>query len=399
MKCNKVILIVGAGFGQIPAIEKSKSLGFKVVVIDRNPNAQGMKMADYSYAIDVVDKEKALEIAKKHKVNGVMTMQSDLPVPTIGYLNDKLNLNGVSEEVALNCSNKINTREKLLTEKCSQPNFRIVSTIYEASNACREIGFPCVIKAPDSSGSRGVVKVKSEQEISDAYTEAFKYTNGKEILVEEYIEGLEFGAQTFSVNGTCEKVLLHSDILSSPPYMIPVGHSFPFEDLLEKDRLRCIEDVKKAVESLGIFEGPANVDFILDKNTKRVKILEVGARIGATCLPELVHFHTGIDWVEQTILNSLGEKVNLEVKKNVPVTAIIFEADKDGVLQGYEFPNDKVLLKELVEYEITANLGDPVRILRKGTDRIGKVICKGETVSDSIDNCLNFIEKTKIEIN
>src|SRR5690606_20522239 len=188
----------------------------------------------------------------------------------------------------------------------------------------------------DSSGSRGVIKVNSIEEVSAAFTEALSFSRGEEILVEEFIEGLEFGAQTFSVEGHCELVLLHNDTMSNPPYMIPIGHSFPFEQISEDKCINAIEDIKKAVESLGINDGPANVDLILDKKNNKVKVIEVGARIGATCLPELVKYHTGIDWVEATIKSALGEKVNLAIQKEEPVAAIIIESPNDGLYQGYE---------------------------------------------------------------
>lgn len=395
---NKNILIVGAGFGQVPAIKKAKELGLTVITIDKNPNAIGMSMADFSYDVDIIDKEKSLEIAKKHCVNGVITMQSDLPVPTIGYINDNLGLKGASFEVANVCSNKMKTRRRLKIKNTLQPIFKIVSDEEEAKMACEEIGFPCVIKAPDSSGSRGITKVIGEDEISNAVRESFKHSRKAQIIVEEYINGLEFGAQTFSVDGTCKLVLLHSDSLSPPPYMIPIGHSFPFLGLSEKETNIAIEDIKQAIDVLGIKNGPANVDFILDEKTRRIKILEVGARIGATCLPELIQYHTGIDWIEQTILNSISEETNLEIMHNIPVSAFIIEAPKDGILENYEFPKSYIQNKNLLEYEITVSKGDSVFKLRKGTDRIGKVIFKGDTVAESEKQCVNFLKAIRFDI-
>ena len=55
-----------------------------VIVIDKNPNAIGMKKADIAFAIDVLDKEKAIDIDKRYNIDGVITTQTDLPVPTIG---------------------------------------------------------------------------------------------------------------------------------------------------------------------------------------------------------------------------------------------------------------------------------------------------------------------------
>jgi len=379
---KKKLLIVGAGFGQLPAIETAKKMGVTTIVVDKNPNAIGAALADRFYEVDIIDKEAVLKVAQENAVSGIMTMQSDLPVPTIGYVNDIMGLKGVSFEVANYCSNKLETRKRLKEKSAAQPNFEIISTLVQAKDAANSIGYPCVVKAPDSSGSRGITKVNSEVEVEAAYNEAFKYSRESAILVEEFIEGLEFGAQTFSVNGECKIVLLHGDTLSEPPYMIPIGHSFPFELLSNEEIQIAINDIKEAVNALGIINGPSNVDLILDKNTNRVKIIEIGARIGATCLPELVFHHTGIDWVKQTILNAMNEEVDLEPKKNQPVAALIIESPKDGKFDSYFFENENDQ-NDLIEFEITVKKGDEVNVLRKGTDRIGKILVYGKSVENA----------------
>ena len=47
-------MIVGAGFGQLPAILTAREMGLKVVAIDKNPDALGMKYTDIALSIDVV---------------------------------------------------------------------------------------------------------------------------------------------------------------------------------------------------------------------------------------------------------------------------------------------------------------------------------------------------------
>lgn len=389
-------MILGAGFGQLPAIQTAKMMGLEVICIDRDARAPGMQLADYAYEIDVVDLEGALKIATKHKVDGAMTMQSDYPVPTIGFINDRLGLTGVSFQTAVDCSNKIATRRKLELMNCQQPSFMIVESAEQAKKSSLEIGFPCVIKAPDSSGSRGVVKVKSLKEVEDAFFEALKYTKGNEILVEEYIAGLEFGAQTFSILGTCEPLLLHNDMLSPPPYMIPIGHSFPFKYLSNQEVKQAREDIRKAIQALGIKDGPANVDLILDSRDKRVKIIEIGARIGATCLPELVKYHTGIDWVQAAILSAIGECPNLNITREQNVAAMIVYSTKDGIFGGYD--STAIINSSILDFEITVGIGNRVSKLRKGTDRIGKIICTGNNVNEAEKSVEKIFKGLKLSI-
>ncbi|MGE8377170.1 MAG: ATP-grasp domain-containing protein [Sphingobacterium sp.] len=391
---KKTLLIIGAGYGQLPAIHTAKKMGLIVIVVDKNPDAIGMKYADIACVVDVVDKEGVLAVAKKYNVNGVVTMQSDLPVPTIGFINDSLNLSGVSFDVANFCSNKIETRKLLKKKNAAQPQFEFVESLNEAMSAVGNIGFPCIIKAPDSSGSRGVTKVNILEDVNAAYQEALKWSRGRTIIVEEFIEGLEFGAQTFSINGKCECVLLHNDTMSNPPFMIPIGHSFPFVHLNETDSAIAINDIKNAVDALGIQDGPANVDLILDKRNNRIKVIEIGARIGATCLPELVWHYSGIDWVEQTILSSLGEKVDLTVQKKQPVAALIIESPKDGKFINYKFPFEEI--NEIKEFEITVSEGEDVSQLRKGTDRIGKILVYGKDPIHAEERASFYREKVEI---
>jgi biotin carboxylase len=230
-----------------------------------------------------------------------------------------------------------------------------------------------------------------DQNVETAFIEALSYSRGKEILVEEYIEGLEFGAQTFSVDGECKVVLLHNDILSPPPHMIPVGHSFPFKYLNKTERDLAVSDIQKAVLALGIKNGPSNVDLILDKKDNRIKIIEIGARIGATCLPELVQYYTGIDWVAASIKSAMGEVPDLEINKEQAVAAFILESPKDGKLVSFEIPESD--LPGLLELEITATQGEVVSRLRKGTDRIGKVICKGVSADDAENRVLTTLQR------
>ena len=48
---DKNILIIGAGFLQVPAIKIANELGLTTIVTDYNENAPGMKIADYPIVV------------------------------------------------------------------------------------------------------------------------------------------------------------------------------------------------------------------------------------------------------------------------------------------------------------------------------------------------------------
>ena len=43
---DKTIMIIGAVFSQLLGIKTAREMDLRVIVIDRNPNAPGMKIAD-----------------------------------------------------------------------------------------------------------------------------------------------------------------------------------------------------------------------------------------------------------------------------------------------------------------------------------------------------------------
>ena len=380
---GKRLLIVGAGLGQLPAILAAKKLGIESIVVDKNPDAAGMYLADKSYVVDIVDIPKVLDVAKLEKINGTMTMQSDVGMPTVGALNDAFGLHGVTREVANRCSNKISMRCCFEAADVSQPKFIVVDDIDSAINAVKKLNFPCVFKSPDSSGSRGIVKVSELKDVDAAFKEARKYTSGAELIVEEFIAGIEVGAQAFSDNGRCDLVLIHDDMISPPPYMIPVGHAFPAtldSEVLKTTALAC----RRSVEALGIEDGPSNIDIIIGHDGVP-RIIEVGARIGATCLPELVLYHTGIDWTESAVLSAIGVSPSLIPSKSSACAAFILESPKNGVFRGATFPDSFKSNPDILEWEITAKMGEIVSVLKKGTDRIGKIIVAGQNTSGAIE--------------
>ena len=377
------LLVVGAGRGQIPAIEAAQGLGLRVVVVDRDPSAPGMTLADQGLVVDVTDIDGVVRVARDFGVRGALTMQSDLPVEAVGAVNDALGLRGVTADVAYRCSNKVAMRQRFAAAGIPQPRFERVRSLSDAIDACNKIGYPCVVKAPDSSGSRGVARVESASDVSAAFREARDIARDQTLIVEEFIAGVEFGAQTFSLRGTCVAVHIHDDEVSDPPHMVPVFHAYPSE--FPDGVVQHAESViASAIEALGVSDGPANVDAILGVDGL-VRIIEVGARIGATCLPELTAHHTGIDWVSQAVLAAMGEAVTIGSNAERPAAAYILASPNDGVLLDWSAPAALLADWRLLEWEVTAERGQHVSALKKGTDRIGKVVTTGVNRFDCVE--------------
>lgn len=87
-------------------------------------------------------------------------------------------------ESILRCTNKVYLAELLDRHRVPTPRTEIISADNAASAALR-IGFPCVVKQPDSSFSLGVVKADTEREFSRHLDRLFKVS--ELLIVQEFL--------------------------------------------------------------------------------------------------------------------------------------------------------------------------------------------------------------------
>ena len=67
------IMVIAGGDWQIELIKKAKSMGHYVICSNLYKDSKGFKYADLGEVADVLDKQKNLEIAKKHSPDAVIS--------------------------------------------------------------------------------------------------------------------------------------------------------------------------------------------------------------------------------------------------------------------------------------------------------------------------------------
>ena len=87
------VLILGAGLMQRPAILSAKELGFRAVVVDANPNAESVFLADEFKEIDLKAKDEILnfaeELTENSNLKGIFTAGTDFSA-SVSYAGEKL---------------------------------------------------------------------------------------------------------------------------------------------------------------------------------------------------------------------------------------------------------------------------------------------------------------------
>lgn len=392
---KKKIMIMGAGIYQVPLIKKAKEMGLETLVVSVAGKYPGIPLADHFYEVDTRNKEAVLTIAMQEEIAAICTSGTDVAVKTIGYVNEKMGLTGISYQAACLVTDKADMKSAFRTYGVSTAAFERVSHESDAAAAAEKIGYPVMVKAVDSSGSRGIKKVKNEQELIAAYAEAKKVTRKDYILIEEYIDACEIGVDGYVGDGKIEIVLPHTKYTYSVDGVtIPSGHSFPYE-ADAKLQTEIEKQITLAAQALGLRNCPFNADVFVKDD--KVWIIEMGGRTGATCIPELISIYEGYDWYEKIIHAALGETMDFPKGEKTPCMAKLLFSDVNGRIAEL----DENILSKVKEQNMIVHLdykvGDHVDAVHNGTDRIGHIIMTKSAESDMDENIQRIMKAIKIK--
>jgi biotin carboxylase len=187
----KTVLVVGAGRYQRAVIRRARELGLRVVAVDRNPDAPGLRLADVPRVVDFRSPEAVLENVRDLAIDGVLTVQAERAVPMVAAIAEALGLAGIGVETARLMTNKLAMRGRLAEAGIPQPRFATVRTPDEARAAAGEVGFPAVLKPADSAGQVGLARIESADDAAAAVPAAVAASPSGEAVLEEFVEGTE----------------------------------------------------------------------------------------------------------------------------------------------------------------------------------------------------------------
>lgn len=396
---SKKLMILGASILQLPAIEKAKELGIDTVVVDMNPNAIGFSVPDVQKeVISTIDIPAILEAAKRHKIDGIMTLATDMPMRAVAAVATEMNLVGISVDTALKATNKAEMRKALQADGVPIPKFFKVSNKDEYLEAVKQLTVPFIVKPADSSGSRGifeVIDITDEKLINEAYEYCHPYSRIGDIVVEEYMSGPEVSVETISVDGLCHVIQITDKLTTGAPHYVEMGHSQPTRHSKEVSE-RIAEVTKAANKAIGIKNGPSHTEIIV--TNEGPKIVELGARLGGDNITtHLVPLSTGINMVECCIKIALGEKPDIEAKWNKG-SAIRYFKQHAGIVKSIEGIQEAEKIEGVQQISIVHGVGETITDVIDSGSRMGFVIAQDLDAAHAIDDCMNALEKIEVTI-
>jgi biotin carboxylase len=389
----KKIMILGASILQLPAIEKASEMGLEVIAVDMNPDAVGFKVPGViKEVISTIDTPAILEAAKKHQIDGIMTLASDMPMQSVAVVSHEMGLVGISEDTALKATNKAFMRDALKGAGVPVPLYFRVKGKEEFKKAIehvRNAGYKCIVKPADNSGSRGVDLLKEDSDLDVAYEYTVQYSRGGEIVVEEFMEGPEVSVETLAIDGDVHVIQITDKLTTGAPYFVEMGHSQPSQ-LSEETKKIIAEVAISANNAIGIENGPSHTEIKVTKDGP--KIVELGARLGGDCITtHLVPLSTGVNMVECSIRIALGEKPDLEPKWQKG-SAIRYLTTETGIVKEVKGVAEAESIPGVVQVSIVHGFGEKVGVIKSSVDRAGFIIAQAE-------DALNAVKRAECGVN
>ncbi len=360
------IVILGAGTFQRGLVLFLKQQGFVVLCITNKPNEISAQDASILHDISYTDHKKVLDIYKSEKAIQIFSVGSDAALPTQSIVQEYFSLSGNTIEKAHFFADKWNYKKVLNTADLSPKTFAI-ENFKQLKNILKNRQKTFMLKPISGGGSNGVCKV-------DKTSSLFEISNliSKErYLLEEFIEGEEFGCNLFIYKGNIHYAAITKKSFNT--WFVPESHLI----LSTSKKNIWIPFIKQVKKELSLNDGFYNMDVITTHNTPY--LIDISPRLGGNCMSEIIHIGYQIneyDYLKKWLLNEPIAYVNIEFKNNVGV--YIINSKEKGILQNKVIKNHPFRAFE-IELFWNKKIGDTIEVFNKGSHHLGYFIFKAST--------------------
>ena len=373
---RKRLLVLGAGPAQLGLLEAARAQGIFTIVVDRDPGAIGFTLASRRAIISTEDERGIERLVAAERVDGVIAPGIDWPVGIAARVAARHGLpHPLEPSVAGLAVSKSRQRERFDAAGIPQPGWKLVSRPDEGLPA------PCVVKAPDRQGQRGLSVVRDQRELPAAIASALEASRNGSALVEELVEGPEVTVNAFSIDGRFHPLTVTDRVTAEPPaFGVALAHLWPSE----ADGEGASEVARRAVEALGIRNGPTYTQVRLGPDGPR--IMEIAARLGGGHDGELCEAALRVDFNALALAAALGEEVEPptpQAREGGACTA--FLVPPPGELLALEGEEEARRAEGVVSVRIYRRPGFRFREFRTGSDRAGAVLATGASREEALE--------------
>jgi biotin carboxylase len=384
---GKPVLVLGAGPAQLGLLATARERGFFVIAADRDPAAPGFRFADRRAIVSVEDEVGIERLAEAESVEGVIAPGIDWPVAIAARVAERLGLpHAIDAATGVLVTSKLKQRERFAAAGVPQPGYELCHSVRDAEEASARLGLPCVIKAPDRQGQRGLALVLAAEDVPAAAAAALDASRSGGCLVEQYAPGREVTVNAFSLDGRFHPLTVTDRRVSEPPaFGVALAHVWP-SALPPAEIAACVDAARAAATALGITDGPTYTQVLATADG--VGVVELAARLGGGHDAELCRAALGVDLNALALDAAVGAEVNeaaLLPRNAAGGACVRFLVAPEGELVDVSGVQEAEATEGIAGVLVYRRAGHRFGPLLRGSDRAGAVLAVGDSRKQAVE--------------
>jgi hypothetical protein len=320
-------LSLGAGENQLPLILAAKAAGLKVIGVDRNIQAVGLRHCDLKIEESILNYRKIYyklcTLIDTALLVGGYAASFGESLASFAFLCERLSIVGLSRTLVETVLDKLQVRRRLagLEHKhFAQPLFmEILPSMHREQ--IEQLGFPLIAKTRRGASKRHVYLLQNWFEVKNFLSRRNLESlgvRGPDFLFEQFIEGDEIIVCGFAQNFHYHLVSVHDRIAASEPPYIDLEHRLPsrYGHLAPQ-----IQEIHTQIcMRLQLSDTPVVSEWKVVAD--RLYLVELSAQIpGEHVADFLIPRGVGYDYFGNLLRLTLGEKIEpVPTKIRRPVT-------------------------------------------------------------------------------
>jgi hypothetical protein len=341
-------------------------------------------------------------------VAGIVAV-GDRPAVLAARIARALGLPGHPPAGAAVSRNKLATRQALQSAGLPTPVFFAVPIDADPAAVAPRVRYPAVVKPLALSGSRGVVRVDTGEELTAAFDRLRRLLRARDVrserdelhgqaLVESFIPGVEYAVEGLLHHGTLQllAVIDKPDPLDGPFFAETIYRMPSVAPPAVQERI--IAAVSAACAAIGLHHGPVHAECRVNGST--VYVIEVAARpIGGLCSHAL-RFRSGglkasgcqgdqpesvagslqasaVSLEELLLRHALGEDVSGYTREQAASGVMMIPIPSRGVCRRVEGVGEAEAVRGVEEIHITVKPDTVLVPLPEGKSYLGFIFARG----------------------
>jgi biotin carboxylase len=372
-------------------LDAAKRLGVDVTVASEEPSTLEALNPAGLLTLDFRDPDgaarRAIEFARVHPVAAVVGVDEETAV-VAAAISKALGLPSNPPEAAAAARDKATLRRLLDAAGVPNPSSRVFPLDGGPEGPSRAIRYPCVLKPTFLAASRGVIRADDRESFRAAWIRIAAIlgepdvarkggASAKEILVEDYVAGIEVALEGLLTEGRLEVLAIFDkpDPLEGPFFEETI---YVTPSRLSEDDLAWIRSVTAdGCRALGLSHGPVHAE--LRVGPRGPSLIELAARsIGGLCSRTL-KFGAGISLEELILRHAMKLDRDPPPRDRRAAGVMMIPIPRAGRLEAVRGVERSKAVADVEDVVVSAHPGQVLVPLPEGSRYLGFIFSRAAT--------------------